>query len=303
MEYFCDYMPPLQSDARRPSGSMIVNAATCEQFRESVLALGEDRNLLAIATAPAKVVATNPTIIMLNAGVLHRVGPHRLHVVLARTLASLGFATCRVDLSGIGDSRGIANNRSFRESAVADTQALIDHLVASTGASRFVIFGLCSGADNALAAAHTDPRIDGLVLLDPPAYTTLRAIVRKFLGRAARSNPLLLGTAMVASAARLVARRMGRRRPVVSGRQLPAPHAYRKQLTALLARRKRILCVYSGALRERYNHKDQLFELFPELRQRLTVEYFAEADHIFTELAVRQRLIETVAAWLTHTYR
>jgi pimeloyl-ACP methyl ester carboxylesterase len=282
---------------------VILTAATPKQFPESVLALGDDRNLIAIATAPEKARSSKPTVIMLNAGVLHRVGPHRLHVVLARALTSLGFASCRVDLSGIGDSRVITGHGSFRESAVADTRIVMEHLAAANGTNGFVIFGLCSGADNALAAAAIDPRIKGLILVDPPAYTTFQSHVRKFRQRAARSTPLVLCTAFFAAALRSVLRRLRPRDGIVAGRQSPLVEEYRRQLNALLARGTHILCIYSGSLHERFNHADQLFELFPELRGRIMVEYFGDADHVFTELTMQQRLIDVVVAWLAQTYR
>ena len=42
--------------------------------------------------------------VFLSAGLLHRVGPHGLHVRLARELAQMGFSSLRVDLAGTGDS-------------------------------------------------------------------------------------------------------------------------------------------------------------------------------------------------------
>src|SRR6185436_6886506 len=58
-----------------------------------------------------------PAFIILNAGVLHRVGPHRLHVILARRIAASGLPSLRLDLGGIGDSIASSDATSFRDSA------------------------------------------------------------------------------------------------------------------------------------------------------------------------------------------
>lgn len=56
--------------------------------------LGDEGHLVAVATQPAN-AADVPGVILLNAGVLHRVGPHRLHVHLARRLAAAGHPADR----------------------------------------------------------------------------------------------------------------------------------------------------------------------------------------------------------------
>lgn len=272
-------------------------STTSKLFREHVLTSSDENGLVAIATEPAATDAARPVVLMLNAGVLHRTGPHRLHVLLARELAARGFFSCRVDLSGIGDSRAIAGTLSFRESSVADARIVMDHLAAGFARDRFVVFGLCSGADNGLAVAAADPRVAGLVLIDAPSYASLRARGRKLFRRGIHSG--------TRAAARLLGNIIGRRGGDVGappGRQAPPMHEYRKLLNSLVDRRVDVLFIYSAAMSERYNHADQLFELFPELRGRVSVGYFADADHAFTENATQRRLIDAVVGWLGRTY-
>jgi hypothetical protein len=57
-----------------------------------------------LSRPPAGVDPAMPGVLLLNAGRIHRVGPNRLYVAIARRLAAMGFAVCRFDLSGIGDS-------------------------------------------------------------------------------------------------------------------------------------------------------------------------------------------------------
>jgi pimeloyl-ACP methyl ester carboxylesterase len=292
---------------------------------ERPLVLGDDANLVGIIASPSTTTATpsvpaSPAVIFLNAGVLHRIGPHRLHVKLARRLAERGITSLRLDLSGIGDGRSVPGALSFRQSSVADTRAAMDYLSGELGATRFVIVGLCSGADNALATAEVDPRVTGLVVIDPPAYVTPRAQARRL---ARRVRGLGGARATLAWGANIVARRvrqkLARLRPdhgdgdagsgeggdeqYTGGRETPPPAVYREQLDKLVDRGVRILAIYSGALGVRYNHADQLFELFPELRGRVDRAYFPDANHMFTELDEQAALMRTVIDWISRSGR
>ncbi|MBZ0238707.1 MAG: hypothetical protein K8M05_40730, partial [Deltaproteobacteria bacterium] len=84
---------------------------------------------------------------------------------------------------------------------------------------------------------------------------------------------------------------------VVGGREVPPPAVFRAQLAALVAREVAVLAVYSGALGVRYNHADQVFELFPELRGKIDRAYFPDANHMFTELDAQAALTRTVLDW------
>ncbi len=300
----------LPSQGRDANGSSAVVARVAEE----VIRLGDGGHLVGILGLPQASGNRNPpTVIILNAGVLHRVGPHRLHVKLARQLAARGFPTLRLDLSGIGDSPSLPGGLTFRESSVNDTRAAMDHLGQRTGARRFVIFGVCSGADNGLATAAVDDCVCGLALIDPPSYVTTRSRVRAELDRARRlktpSEALAwggqklgrVGIRLGALGRRVAGAVQGADASVASGepgRVAPPIDDYRTALTGLVERGVRVLAVFSGALHERYNHEDQIFELFPELRGRLDRAYFPDANHTFTELASQSRLLSTVVGWI-----
>lgn len=271
---------------------------------EQVLALGDDERVVAIAT-PARDAAGDLAVVILNAGVLHRVGPHRLHVRLARALAARGIPALRIDLSGIGDSRPVPGEMSFRASSVADARAAMDRLAADLGVRRFVLFGLCSGADNAIAAAEADPRVVGLVAVDPMAHATRAARWRAVRQRWRREG---IG-GLLAGLAGALRRRLDRRRPATAGDAAPAAapapaptpatarDAQGRGLAALADRGAAALLVYSGALGARYNHPDQLYEVFPGLRGRVHARWFPGANHTFTELAAQATLIEATVDW------
>jgi len=288
--------------------------------RDEVVRLGPEGQLVGIVSHsptrasparpdPAIPAAPRLAFIILNAGVLHRVGPHRLHVHLARRIAATGLAGLRLDLGGIGDSIASSDAASFRESAVADTRVAMTGLSGVLDAERFVLIGVCSGADNAIATAIADERVAGIVLIDPPTYATRRGQLRYLRTRASE-----LGSAreVVRWAARVAERRLrlavallGRRTvddAPSEGRELPPAATYGAQLTGLADRGVRICAVFSGIHGARYNHADQLFELFPALRGRIDVRYFPSANHTFTELDEQRELIDVITGWMTKRF-
>jgi len=106
-------------------------------------------------------------------GTNHRVGPNRMYVTMARDWAARGFPCLRFDLAGMGDSStadAYSESRLYSKEAATDVRAAIDHLSRTTGARRFVLMGLCSGAYVAFQSALVDPRVTGLVLVNPRRF-------------------------------------------------------------------------------------------------------------------------------------
>jgi hypothetical protein len=279
--------------------------------RDEALRFGPEGQLVAILSHPGTVrglptpATPRHAFVILNAGVLHRVGPHRLHVVLARRIATDGVASLRLDLGGIGDSITTSDAASFRDSAVADTREAMTGLAAAIGAERFVLFGLCAGADNSIATALVDDRVAGIVLVDPAAYATRRSQLRYLRTRLAEhADPRDALRWVVRTAAhrvRLTVALLGRRGvddAPTEGRERPPVETFHRQLATLAERGVRVLAIFSGIHGASYNHRDQLFELFPDLRGRIDHAYFPAANHTFTELATQADLIATVTGWM-----
>jgi dienelactone hydrolase len=274
--------------------------------RDEVLRIGPEQQLAGILSHPQKIAdpAARPGVVLLNAGVLHRVGPHRLHVHLARQLAALGFASLRLDLGGVGDSISSSNALTFRESAVADTRLAMNRLQELHGHRTFVLFGVCSGADNALATALTDHRVAGIVVVDPPTYPTRRAQLRMLRHRLRNQSPWSTMRWGLTLVERQLRERLARARgqeveeDLTPGREIPPAETYQDQMIALTDRGVRALALYSGAHRERYNHPDQVFEALPALRGRIDHIWFPRANHTFTQLDAQGELLTAVTRWI-----
>lgn len=111
-------------------------------------------------------------VILLNAGAVPRVGPNRLHVPLARRLASRGDLVLRLDLSGLGDSParpGAEENVVYSDHAIRDVGVAVDW-VRRQGAREIVVVGLCSGAYHAFKAAVAGQPIDAVVPINPLTF-------------------------------------------------------------------------------------------------------------------------------------
>jgi exosortase A-associated hydrolase 1 len=119
--------------------------------------------LVGVLAAPDKPAAVGLLVIV--GGPQYRAGSHRQFVLLARTLAAEGYPTFRFDYRGMGDSTG--EMRSF-EAIDEDIARAIDAFVGAQPKVRStVLWGLCDAASAAMMYAASDPRVVGLVLLNP----------------------------------------------------------------------------------------------------------------------------------------
>ncbi|ANB02207.1 hydrolase 1, exosortase A system-associated [Ectothiorhodospira sp. BSL-9] len=104
-------------------------------------------------------------VLIVVGGPQYRVGSHRQFVLLARHLEANGVAAMRFDYRGMGDASG--DQRDF-EDVDEDIKAAIDaFLTECPELDRVVIWGLCGAASGGLTYAWRDPRVSGLILLNP----------------------------------------------------------------------------------------------------------------------------------------
>ena len=122
-----------------------------------------DARLIAIVSRPAE--PSQRGVLVVVGGPQYRAGSHRQFTLLCRALAERGITAMRFDYRGMGDSEGEA--RTF-EDITPDIRAAIDAFCLQfPELQQIAIWGLCDAASAALFCAHRDPRVSGLVLLNP----------------------------------------------------------------------------------------------------------------------------------------
>jgi alpha/beta superfamily hydrolase/pimeloyl-ACP methyl ester carboxylesterase len=92
---------------------------------------------------------SKPTILLLNSGSVHRVGPSRNYVYITRELLSLGFKVFRLDFLGLGDSINPnldKENDPYMPEALENIQQTICHLKENYSINEVILMGVCSGA-------------------------------------------------------------------------------------------------------------------------------------------------------------
>jgi pimeloyl-ACP methyl ester carboxylesterase len=209
------------AQTRAPAAGAPSRASTrYGNLEESPVFFGGERCLFGILTSPAAEARRPdlPAIIILNAGSIHRIGAHRLHVPLARSWAELGFQVLRIDLSGIGDSPaapGCPENLTYPRDGESDVQAAMDFLSETTGARRFILAGHCSGGDITFQLGFKHDAVAGAVMINPRTFCVndLNMVdsyeqARTFQGSLLQGGALkrlLRGDADVARAVRIVA--------------------------------------------------------------------------------------------------
>ena len=112
--------------------------------------------------------ALNTGILIVIGGPTYRVGPQRMNVTLARTLADIGYPVMRFDFRGTGDSDGEHETPRQGEAMRSDIKVALDAFLEQVpDLQHVVLWGLCRGATRILEYAQYDSRVDGVVLLNP----------------------------------------------------------------------------------------------------------------------------------------
>ncbi|WP_295762699.1 hydrolase 1, exosortase A system-associated [Undibacterium sp.] len=98
-------------------------------------------------------------------GPQYRIGSHRQFTLLARQLAGQGIPVLRFDYRGMGDSEGM--QRDFTQ-IDEDIRAALDcFFQQEQQLQEVVLWGLCDAATASLHYSHQDPRVSGVVLVNP----------------------------------------------------------------------------------------------------------------------------------------
>ena len=244
-----------------------------------------------LAHADASAAPRDTAVILLNAGMVQRSGPHRGSVQLARALAKRGFPVLRFDQAGLGDSPVPARASADRHGA--GLGAAIDLVAAQTGARRFVVGGICSAADHAFRLAAVEPRVHGLLMLDGLAYRTPGYWLRHLPPRVL--NPRKLWRWW---------RQRGAQPDMANFRDWPARSEAVAQMADMADRGVRLLFVYTGGAYCYFNHAGQFAACLGRGARgdNVSFAYWDDCDHTFYLQRDRLRLQALVGDWLARDF-
>ncbi len=281
-------------------------------MHESTHAFGPDQGLIGTLTLPAAhtgAPAAPCGMVLFNAGVVHRVGPHRINVKLARELARHGIPSIRFDLHGMGDSLGADGQRSYPQQVVLDLQAAMDMLQAATGVQRFTLLGFCSGALPSYWTAQQDTRVRHIILYDAFSLQTAKSrrlyLVLRLRNHGFSPAALALYFRRVACALGALPSQLQAR---LSRNRAERAHDGVERLTraklaerfaALAQRNVRVTVLHSGADFSNVNHPEQIVEAIGIQRAGvagldLQTGFLMSIDHIVTSISAQGLFIDFI---------
>jgi len=248
-----------------------------------------------IAQATTKKSTEQVAMILITAGMLHNVGPFRLYVDIANSLETQGISSLRFDISGIGESLGVGSSGKSIERAASEASEAMDYLSENHGIKKFVVFGLCSGADDSVQTALNDERVIGVITLDGLGYKT-----PKF----ARNQRLFLAKKILLfnNWKSKISSITGLKPPPVSLavggdiREFPeTAEQASKEIQQLIDRGTQLHFIYTGGT-DYYNYAKQLYDMLPYVNWKGTesTRYFPHMDHVILLCEDRQEMVAEI---------
>lgn len=308
--------------------------APSRPLREEILCFeSEGARLPGILSRPEAPRPGAPGVLLFSPGLKHRVGPHRLHVKLARLFTDLGLPVYRFDFHGTGDAEG----ELFDDSVPVLHEAVQNGLFARNAADAVAAFcaaagvdsvigcGLCGGAITAAYAAELDPRVGGVIGFQLPVKVLdqetdfadqisadysdfiLTLYLKKLFNPQAWRN-FLGGKSEYSLIRKTVARRIGRLfgrgGGAASEPSVPAG-MNRNWLRAYdaIAARTRMLWIYSEQERARYDFEGDFEQHCLAGRERPYRKVVVpESNHEFAPDEAQRALMTHIADWLRDVY-
>ncbi|HEY9089073.1 MAG TPA: alpha/beta fold hydrolase [Anaerolineaceae bacterium] len=299
---------------------------------EKAILFGRFHSLVGILTEPDAPIAGRPVVVLSNAGLIHRIGPNRIYVKLARALAGQGFTVLRFDISGVGDSLPRPDHMAVENFIIDDVQQALEYLAAETGTQSFILGGHCAGAYHSIRTAAQDPRVRGVVMINPDGgeadwreYDKRRKLAQyyeNYYGKKTLADPQrwkrfltfrvnyrkifqnIFQNVIWSRAAGLwfrVRRRFEHHAPTQADEMLFTVESILRKLPEIPAR---ALMVYSENSTSLERVQSGMGKEMKQLHAagKLDLAVIAGADHIFSPVSTQADLFETITGWIEKNY-
>jgi pimeloyl-ACP methyl ester carboxylesterase len=268
-------------------------------MRETVLRVGVPVPLNGVICRPHQINELAPVVLLLNSGLMHHVGSCRLSVKLARLLAIQGIISVRFDFPGIGDSPMRRDRVGHLENSPQEVAEVMDEVEKQTGAKRFILFGLCSGADAAFVTALYDQRVVGISQIDPYVFHTMRWYINHYLPRlfdfsvwSRLFESKFSGSKIDDSIAFIEV--------ADEAREMMTQQNIGRGYSQLIDRGVAIQVIVTGGQAYIYNYDEQFYDIYSgvEWQGLLDLSYFPKAEHIITEPEYQEKTEALIVSWV-----
>jgi hypothetical protein len=268
-------------------------------MKQRALRFGRNQEMTGIlAMADHSDGSCKKVVLTWNTGISHKIGPNRVAVDLSYALTRIGLPVFRFDLSGRGDS---LPRRGEMASAVLDVREAMNFLQKEWGFEEFILYGNCSGAIDAHYVAQVDPRVVGLCMVDTYAYRVgafYKNYIRKRLGNRIYWSRLW--------------QKIFAQQAVLDGQDakdqfwvpFPALDRIRADFQGFVDRKLPCLVIYTSGYEHLYNYENQFRDMLKgiDLSEILTLELHQEADHLYTFIDQRNRLLDSISSWVLRLF-
>lgn len=190
-----------------------------------------------------------------------------------------------------------------------DIQEAMDFLSTKKGVDEFVLIGLCSGADDAHSVAVLDSRISGAVFLDGYGYRTWGYYLHHYGPRLFKLRVWKNFLKRKYFSVFVEKSEDGDETNIkeeMFERDFPPKEKVTEEIQGLINRGLNLLYIYSGGMKSHYyNYHGQFKDMFRSIdfNGKVQLEYFSEADHTYTRLADREKLMTTISDWMQIHYK
>ncbi len=246
-------------------------------------------------------------LIVLNSGVIHRVGSCRLSVNIARSVtADLGIPTIRFDYSGIGDSEPRRTSLDRDQLAIEEIREVMDFIEKSHAIKKFVLYGLCSGARDAFRACTLDPKVIAIAQVDSYAYRNFKYYISHYRDRIFYVGhwKRFLFESLPKHMSNLFSRNSKPENTsmfVQEWEPYPSRESVVSDYSMLVERGVQFYLLYTGSWVEQYNYENQFFDMFSEVEfgDLITLKYRRDTNHIHSDPEDQELLVRELREWIS----
>jgi len=158
-----------------PAVSIETAAIIAPGIAESAVWYDPQQSRFGILTVPDN-ASTSHALILITSTFGYRIGPNRMNVTAARSMAPDGVAVLRIDLAGVGESKfpsGKKPNGPYALEAVEDVRLAIAFLQ-SRGYQHIALAGICAAAYMAWQAAVVLGSVSRVLLVNPQTFLPIK---------------------------------------------------------------------------------------------------------------------------------